>query len=189
MNQPTMLELSDVITELLAAGQPVHFTATGESMLPLISSGATLHVIPNPVRNNSTNCVGAGLKPARNGHRPTSIGEIVLVKSAAGGVLAHRLVNNKSLQTRGDNSQHLDPAGEIVGRVTGVEQNGRYLNLNHPLWQTFNLAIGHASTLQLRIGASYQASPNLLKLLGRKAATAIFRGLLGLACLAFRNPA
>ncbi len=183
-----MLELCEVITELLIEGRPVHFTATGQSMLPLISSGAILHVISV---YNSINYVGAGLKPARMGYSTPNfgyyVGEMVLLKSPGGGILAHRLVNRKSLQTRGDNSQHLDPPGEIIGRVIGIEQNGSYCDLNYPFWQNLNRVIGFASALQLGIGTSYQQSPNFLKLLGRKMATAIFRGLLRLACLGYRT--
>lgn len=105
---------ADTIAELLSRGHDVRFTATGDSMYPLIRSGDSLLVAP------------AGPDSIRRG-------DVVLSRTERG-LTAHRVIAISSagsglqFQTSGDNAPGADePFGEreLLGVVAGVERDGR----------------------------------------------------------------
>lgn len=109
----------DVLRSVLDAGAAVRFRADGDSMRPTIRGGEIVTAAP--------------LVDAR-----VVTGDVVLFRSA-GRVLAHRVVAIDTMGAerivclRGDaKTGHDAPArlSEIVGRVVGVERNGRTIRLD-----------------------------------------------------------
>lgn len=109
---------ADTIAELLSRGHDVRFTATGDSMYPLIRSGDSLLVAP------------AGPDSIRRG-------DVVLSRTERG-LTAHRVIAISSagsglqFQTCGDNAPGADePFGEreLLGVVAGVERDGRMVGI------------------------------------------------------------
>lgn len=106
------------LTAVLDAGHVARFVAGGDSMYPAIRDGDTVLVEP---------CMEDSLR----------IGEVVLSK-APRGLTAHRIVGIRHRQdaveivTRGDNCLRRDPplvSTSHLGRVVGVERNGREMRL------------------------------------------------------------
>jgi len=117
--------LLDLTTELLSQGTTVRFRPSGRSMYPSIREGEVITV--EPVR-------ASDVKSA----------DIVLYRSERG-LIAHRVVEIASRDSRvfrvqGDASLSCDQpveAEQILGRVVGVQRNGRSVSLSSPgakLW-------------------------------------------------------
>ena len=117
--------LLDLTTELLSQGTTVRFRPSGRSMYPSIREGEVITV--EPVRASDV-----------------KLADIVLYRSERGPI-AHRVVEIASrdarvFRLRGDASLSCDqPVAEqqILGRVVGVERNGRSIQLATPgakLW-------------------------------------------------------
>ncbi len=113
--------LSDLTAELLSRGTRVRFRPSGRSMYPSIREGELITVepvVPSDVKR----------------------GDIILYRSARG-LIAHRVVGSSPTQSsvlsphyflRGDASLSCDKpvaAQQILGRVVGVERNGRSIAL------------------------------------------------------------
>ena len=123
--------LLDLTAELLSRGTTVRFRPSGRSMYPSIREGELITVEPVAARD-------------------VKRGDIVLYRSERG-LLAHRVVGSSptqssvlspqsSLLLKGDASLSCDQpvaAQQILGRVVGVERNGRSVALASPgakLW-------------------------------------------------------
>ncbi len=121
--------LLDLTTELLSQGATVRFRPSGRSMYPSIREGELITV--EPVKASDV-----------------KLADIVLYRSERG-LIAHRVVNNRTQSSvlsphhfllRGDASLSCDQpveAHRILGRVVGVERNGRSVSLFSPgakLW-------------------------------------------------------
>ena len=110
--------LITLLQAVLDKGVPFRFQATGFSMIPFVRDGDVITVAPL-----------AGGTPG--------LGDVVaFVRPNTGKLAVHRVVGNLSsaFLIRGDNTQETDglvPAGNILGRVTRVERDGRrvYLGL------------------------------------------------------------
>ena len=109
--------LLDLTTELLSQGTTVHFRPSGRSMYPSIREGEVITV--DPVASSDV-----------------KLADIVLYRSETG-LIAHRVVEIASrdarvFRLRGDASLSSDePVGaeQILGRVVGVQRNGRSIQL------------------------------------------------------------
>ena len=109
--------LLDLTTELLSQGATVRFRPSGRSMYPSIREGELITV-----------------EPVRASHVKSA--DIVLYRSERG-LIAHRVVEIASRDTlifrlRGDASLSCDEpveAHRILGRVVGVQRNGRSVAL------------------------------------------------------------
>ncbi len=121
--------LLDLTAELLSRGTTVRFRPSGRSMYPSIREGELITV--EPVRASDV-----------------KLADIVLYRSERG-LIAHRVVNNRTQSSvlsphhfllRGDASLSCDQpveAHQILGRVVGVQRNGRSIALFSPgakLW-------------------------------------------------------
>jgi len=112
--------LLDLTTELLSQGATVRFRPRGRSMYPSIREGEVITV--EPVRASDV-----------------KLADIVLYRSERG-LIAHRVVEIASRDARvfrlqGDASLSCDQpvaAEQILGRVVGVERNGRSVALASP---------------------------------------------------------
>ena len=108
--------LLDLTTELLSQGTTVHFRPSGRSMYPSIREGELITV--EPVQ-------ASDVKPA----------DVVLYRSERG-LIAHRVVcssqDARVFRLQGDASLSCDEpveAHRILGRVVGVQRNGRSVQL------------------------------------------------------------
>ncbi len=109
--------LLDLTTELLSQGATVRFRPTGRSMYPSIREGELITV--EPVQASDV-----------------KIADIVLYRSERG-LIAHRVVeiasrDSQVFRVRGDASLSCDQpveAEQILGRVVGVQRNGRSVAL------------------------------------------------------------
>ncbi len=114
--------LLDLTTELLSQGTTVRFRPSGRSMYPSIREGELITVEPVVASD-------------------VTLGDIVLYRSEKG-VIAHRVVGTSPTQSsvlspphfflRGDASLSCDEpvkAEQILGRVVGVERDGRSVAL------------------------------------------------------------
>lgn len=113
--------LLDLTTELLSRGTTVRFRPSGRSMYPSIREGELITVEPVVASD-------------------VTLGDIVLYRSERG-LIAHRVVGSSPTQSsvlsphyflRGDASLCRDePVGadQILGRVIGVERDGRSVAL------------------------------------------------------------
>ena len=113
--------LLDLTTELLSQGTTVRFRPSGRSMYPSIREGELITVEPVVASD-------------------VTLGDIVLYRSQRG-LIAHRVVGSSPTQSsvlrphfflRGDSSLSLDEpvtARQILGRVVGVERDGRSVAL------------------------------------------------------------
>jgi len=113
--------LLDLTTELLSQGATVRFRPSGRSMYPSIREGELITV--EPVRASDV-----------------KLADIVLYRSQRGPI-AHRVVGTSPAQSsvlsphyflRGDASLSCDQpveAHQILGRVVGVERDGRSIQL------------------------------------------------------------
>ncbi len=116
--------LLDLTAELLSRGTTVRFRPSGRSMYPSIREGELITVEPVVARD-------------------VKRGDIVLYRSQRG-LLAHRVVGSSPTQSsvlsphyflRGDASLSCDKpvaAQQILGRVVGVQRNGRSVALASP---------------------------------------------------------
>ena len=130
--------LLDLTAELLSRGTTVRFRPSGRSMYPSIREGELITVEPVVASD-------------------VTLGDIVLYRSEKG-VIAHRVVGTSPAQSsvlgphfflRGDSSLSCDQpvtAEKILGRVVGVERDGRSVALasrGAKLWhKTRRLASG-----------------------------------------------
>ncbi|MCX8038353.1 MAG: hypothetical protein N3D11_15095 [Candidatus Sumerlaeia bacterium] len=108
-----------VSTDLLRSGYGIRFQARGWSMYPTIREGDVITAQPTD---------------------PTQVrpGDILLCTSA-GRLVVHRAISVQVAETgevlfllRGDGSTQADgyvPAGDILGKVVGIERNGRNIRL------------------------------------------------------------
>lgn len=113
--------LLHLTTELLSQGTTVRFRPSGRSMYPSIREGELITVEPVVASD-------------------VTLGDIVLYRSERG-LIAHRVVGTSPTQSsvlsphyflRGDTSLSCDQpveAQQILGRVVGVERDGRSLAL------------------------------------------------------------
>ncbi len=109
--------LLDLTAELLSRGTRVRFRPSGRSMYPSIREGELITVEP--------------VQPS-----DVKLGDIVLYRSERGPI-AHRVVeiasqDSRVFRLRGDASLSCDEpveAHRILGRVVGVERNGRSVAL------------------------------------------------------------
>ncbi len=113
--------LLDLTTELLSQGTTVRFRPSGRSMYPSIREGELITVEPVVASD-------------------VTLGDIVLYRSERG-LIAHRVVGSSPTQSsvlsphyflRGDTSLSCDQpveAQQILGRVVGVERDGRSVAL------------------------------------------------------------
>ncbi|MCH7804948.1 MAG: signal peptidase I [Acidobacteria bacterium] len=109
--------LLDLTTELLSQGATVRFRPSGRSMYPSIREGEVIAVEPVEASD-------------------VKLADIVLYRSERG-LIAHRVVEIASRDARvfrlqGDASLSCDrpvAAEQILGRVVGVERNGRSVAL------------------------------------------------------------
>ncbi len=113
--------LLDLTTELLSRGTTVRFRPSGRSMYPSIREGELITVEPVVASD-------------------VTLGDIVLYRSQRG-LIAHRVVGSSPAQSsvlsphyflRGDASLSSDQpveAHQILGRVVGVQRNGRSVAL------------------------------------------------------------
>lgn len=109
-------------TRALTAGVTIELDARGGSMWPLLRSADRLRVEP----------AGGGA---------VGVGDIV-VRRAAHGLIAHRVVATAPLRTRGDafdtDDWFADGDGEVIGRVVARCRRGRWLPLDgwraHAWW-------------------------------------------------------
>lgn len=105
-------ELCVLLSESLAHGRPLSFTARGWSMAPFIKDNDLLTVSPLP------------------GHEPQT-GDIVACRfPGAGRLVVHRVVGRTggALLIRGDNTDRPDGTvarEDVLGVVTGIERAGR----------------------------------------------------------------
>ncbi len=113
------LDFKVLASQILADGHCLRFTASGSSMHPFIQDGDLLEVAP------------------LNAERVT-LGDVLLVESAAGKLLVHRVV--KIHQMDGTSQYLIKPdahlaldgwfqAPSILGRVDNVERRGKSINL------------------------------------------------------------
>jgi signal peptidase I len=105
----------DTLQDVLASGRDARFCAAGHSMAPTIRNGEYVRV---------TRCEEDSL----------CVGDVVLT-AAPRGLTAHRIIEldptrgELRIRTRGDNSLTADaivPGSAVLGRIAGVERNGRY---------------------------------------------------------------
>ncbi len=105
--------------QILADGHRLRFTASGSSMHPFIQDGDLLEVAPLSTKR-------------------VSLGDVLLVESAAGRLLAHRVVKIRRLDgtsqflVKSDASRAADgwfQAPSILGRVDKLEHEGKSINL------------------------------------------------------------
>ena len=106
-----------LLEEVLKSGKGITFMAKGDSMSPFIRHGDNITVRPLD--------------------RPLRVGDVVLVRSAGGGALVHRVVSVRhgTLVTRGDASGVNDPPcrlEDVLGRVVRVEGKGYNFHLDFP---------------------------------------------------------
>ena len=109
--------LLDLTTELLSQGATVRFRPSGRSMYPSIREGELITVEPVEASD-------------------VKLGDIVLYRSERGPI-AHRVVgiasrNARVFRLRGDASLSCDEpvvGQQILGRVVGVQRNGRSIAL------------------------------------------------------------
>lgn len=105
-----------LLEETLLGGYSSKFSARGFSMFPFIRDGDVITVSPLH-----------GLSPG--------IGDVVVFRDpSAGRLLVHRAVGRRGgfYIMRGDNAEAADgcvPARSIIGRVTGVEREGKGVSL------------------------------------------------------------
>ena len=116
-DQADFLELSQ---ELLDRGGLLRFQAHGRSMYPFIKNGDII------------------LVEQRNGDS-VGIGDIIFYRRSDDSLAAHRLIKITGtkdrifLFTKGDSLKYIDPpvtSGQVMGRVIGIEGNGRHFKLN-----------------------------------------------------------
>lgn len=106
------MDLAGLLRAVIERGASFRFKARGFSMSPFLMDGDVLTVSP---------CYGT----------PPTYGDIVaFVHPLTGRLVVHRIVGRKGdlFLIRGDNSTEGDglvPQADILGRVTGVERNGR----------------------------------------------------------------
>ena len=109
----------ELLESLLGVGHSVQTRTKGTSMEPTIPDGSVLHVQPVALQD-------------------VQMGDIVLIKSASGRPLYHRVVRvfhkqgQSQVQTWGDACASLDapvPLEHVLGRVTAVESNGVEIDL------------------------------------------------------------
>lgn len=110
----TRRAFASLCTDLLQAGQPVCFRASGSSMAPTLRDGDLVTVAPVRVAE------------VRSGD--------VLLYATARGLTAHRVLqrlpggSTTSFRTRGDapgSAEEQIEAGQVLGRVEAVRRNGR----------------------------------------------------------------
>jgi hypothetical protein len=103
-------EFEPTLREVLGAGHPARFRASGDSMYPAIRSGDYLHIAP---------CNASELR----------IGDIILAMTQRG-LTAHRIARIRgaegslSITMRGDNALRCDRAvtpADVLGRVESIE--------------------------------------------------------------------
>jgi len=104
-------ELARVLEEVGGMGGSLRFQAHGRSMWPFVRSGDTLVVQP----------LGA---------RSVAMGDILLYRTPAGGVAAHRVTGFQvgALRIRGDRLSaplELVAPDDVLGRVAAIERRGR----------------------------------------------------------------
>jgi len=116
-----------LVKETLDRGQSFRFCANGSSMLPAVHDGDTVTVVSV-------------------GERSPKLGDIVLHRAGAGGMVAHRIIRitHRGLGvmffTRGDafgaNSELVEEE-DLLGRVTQVERHGRTMRVDqsHRRWR------------------------------------------------------
>ena len=132
--------LLDLTTELLRQGTTVRFRPSGRSMYPSIREGELVTVEPVVASD-------------------VTLGDIVLYRSEKG-VIAHRVIGTSPAQSsvlsphyflRGDASLSCDEAvgaEQILGRVVGVQRNGRGIALASRLAKLWHKARCLASGLK-----------------------------------------
>ena len=117
------IDLVDLAAEILSQGKKFRFKALGSSMVPFISDGDVLTVVPMDQKS-------------------VQVGDIVLFRSVKNSLRAHRVIGIEArdvdvvFETRGDGA--LDTyekirEGQILGIVTGRSRNGRWFHFHHPL--------------------------------------------------------
>lgn len=112
-----LAELMPLLQERLAAGQPVHFSPNGTSMLPLLRQGrdgVTLGPLPPVLRKY----------------------DIVLYRRAGGQYVLHRIVAvGHSYTCMGDNQFDPEPGvqrGQMLAVVTALTRGGRRCSVSAP---------------------------------------------------------
>ena len=114
------VEFAALSGELLEEGHAVRFRAGGSSMWPFIRDGDVLIVEP---------LEGGAVR----------VGDVVLYRTAAGRVMAHRVVirttddGDVALLIRGDGSEGAGDTvvpGDVLGRVTWMERGGGAIRLD-----------------------------------------------------------
>jgi signal peptidase I len=133
-------EFSAVTADLLRAGHPVRFRATGRSMAPTIREGERI------------TCHPVDPAAARRGD--------ILLYHTGRGVIAHRVVAVRreaaglTFHLRGDACATADQpvaAAQVLGRVTAVERRGREVSLHGPLPRAAQAARRIAAHLKNRL--------------------------------------
>ena len=112
-------DFCDLGTEILAQGHALRFCARGGSMVPWISDGDTLTVVPKE-------------------RADIRLGDVVFYRSAAGAIVVHRVVKRdvrggrEGFLVKGDWRPQADgwiTGAQILGRVVSVERGGRRLDI------------------------------------------------------------
>jgi signal peptidase I len=115
-------EFSDLSRSLLAQEIGVWFTARGSSMNPTVRDGDRLRVVPVAERD-------------------VKQGQIVLLQTPGGRVVAHRIrrigreSGRRLLTLRGDSLRRDDgvaPCTQVLGRIVAIERGGRTIDLESP---------------------------------------------------------
>lgn len=118
-----------------SAGKSLRLLVTSASMLPLIHPGDSIHMEYAAAKD-------------------LKFGDIIVFRKG-NYLVTHRLLvfNRHGFRTKGDALTRFDPLvvqSDLVGRVVGIEQVGKYINLTAQRWQSFNRWAGLVNLWQAR---------------------------------------
>ena len=133
--------MAELATSLLGSGWMLRLRVSGTSMKPFLRSGSLLRIAP--------------LLPSL---APPVLGDIVLLQSASGRLVAHRVIELRGdmYGTKGDSSGEADPPvgrGQILGKVLGME-GPLFLPLDGPLARRVGLCVNRLYPRLVRLKAS-----------------------------------
>ena len=144
--------LKDLHLSLLREGKPIYVNAWGMSMYPFIKSGDRVKI--EPIINE----------------REIKIGDIIAVNrknKGEGWFFVHRVVKiagcdgNRIYFTKGDaHKKGLDgpiTIELIAGRISEIQRKGLKINLERPLWKSFNNIIARLSFKQRAPRAAFDS--------------------------------